>query len=81
MTQKQENTAKNTDNGNTPSHIVWFVQDRGKDQKAIWHRVGAQWPTKSGKGFRQTMKFFPNAEGQIVVLPYEPKSETTKEAA
>jgi hypothetical protein len=27
------------------------VKDRGRNQKAIWTRVGAAWPNERGKGF------------------------------
>lgn len=70
MTAKKSEKTKTS---NQPSHIVWFVEDLGEDRKPIWHRIGAQWPTKNGKGFRQTLKFFPNANGQLVVMPNEPK--------
>ena len=59
--------------GNKPSHIVYFVPER---DKAPWTRIGAQWPTKNGKGYRQVLDMAPLAEGSIVVLPNEPKSET-----
>ena len=58
--------------GNQPSHIVWFVPDRNN---APWTRIGAQWPTKNGTGFRQVLNFVPLGGGNIVVLPNEPKSD------
>jgi hypothetical protein len=41
-----------TENGKAPSHIVWFAPDR---DNAPWTRIGAQWPTRNGKGFRQVL--------------------------
>lgn len=67
-----------TNNGNTkskPSHIVWFVPER---KGAPWTRIGAMWPTKEGTGYRQALQFFPNAQGNIVVLPND-KSEDGEE--
>ncbi len=72
---KTETTAK----GKPPSHIVWFVPDR---DKAPWTRIGAQWPTKNGKGYRQALDMVPLGQGNIIVLPNEPKTETpSKEGA
>ena len=65
---KTDTTAK----GTPPSHIVWFVPDR---DKAPWTRIGAQWPTKNGKGYRQVLDMMPLGLGNILVLPNERKSE------
>jgi hypothetical protein len=56
--------------GKAPSHIVWFVPER---ENAPWTRIGAQWPTKTGKGFNQVLDLLPLGEGHILVLPNEPK--------
>ena len=74
----QENTASADDrsgavqSGNQPSHIVWFVPER---DNAPWTRIGVQWPTRNGNGFRQVLNFVPTGEGNIVVLPNEPKPD------
>ncbi len=57
--------------GNAPSHIVWFVPTR---ENAPWTRIGAQWPTKAGTGFRQVLEMIPRAEGHIIVLPNDRKN-------
>ncbi len=54
-----------------PSHIVWFAPER---KSVPWSRIGAMWPTNSGKGFRQVLNTIPVKAGNIVVLPYEPKT-------
>jgi hypothetical protein len=52
-----------------PSHIVYFAPER---DNAPWVRIGAMWPTKNGKGFRQVLDALPIiARGNIVVMPYE----------
>ena len=61
-----------TQSGNPPSHIVWFVPER---ENAPWTRIGAQWPTKAGTGFRQVLNFVPIGGGNIVVLPNTPKPD------
>ncbi len=61
-----------TTSGNTPAFIVWFVPER---DKAPWSRIGALWPTKSGKGYNMTLELIPAAQGSTVILPYEPKTE------
>ncbi len=69
------NTEANPDTakaGNQPTYIVWFVPER---DNAPWTRIGAQWPTKNGTGFRQVLNFVPLGGGNIVVLPNEPKSD------
>ncbi len=71
---KTETTAK----GQRPSHIVWFVPDR---DSAPWIRIGAQWPTKNGRGYRQALDMVPLGQGNIVVLPNEPKSADEPEAS
>ena len=66
----------NTAKGSPPSHIVYFAPDR---ENAPWTRIGAQWPTKNGKGYRQVLDMVPLGEGNIIVLPNEPKSDTAGE--
>lgn len=61
-----------------PTHIVWFVPER---DHAPWQRLGAMWPTKSGKGFSMTLDLMPVAPGKIVVLPNEPKAKAEGEGA
>ena len=51
-----------------PSHIVYFAPER---ESAPWVRIGAMWPTKNGKGYRQILDFVPIAEGNLVVMPNE----------
>lgn len=74
-TEKQTGTAPS---GNPPSHIVWFVPER---DNAPWTRIGAQWPTRNGTGFRQVLNFVPLGGGNIVVLPNERKSEDENASA
>lgn len=37
-----------TENTNQPTHTVFFAEQRGKDQKPFWHRIGAAWENKDG---------------------------------
>ena len=69
---KTETTAK----GKPPSHIVYFVPHR---DNAPWTRIGAQWPIKNGKGYRQDLDMVPLGWGNIIVLPNEPKSDNPSE--
>ena len=68
MTESSKNTGSRS--VNAPSHIVWFAPER---KNVPWSRIGAMWPTNSGKGFRQVLNTIPVRAGNIVVLPYEPK--------
>lgn len=63
--------SENTRNTSAPSHIVWFAPDR---ENAPWTRIGAQWPTKNGKSFRQVLNVVPSTPGRIFVRPNEPKN-------
>ncbi len=65
MTQNTENPKK------APSHIVWFAPDR---ENAPWTRIGAMWPTRDGKGFRQVLDLVPTGKGNIVILPFEARA-------
>lgn len=49
MTATTNETARRT---KAPSHIAWFVPER---ENAAWSRIGAQWPTKDGRGFRMVL--------------------------
>lgn len=62
---------ENTNNTSAPSHIVWFAPDR---ENAPWTRIGAQWPTKNGRSFRQVLTVVPSTPGRIFVRPNEPKT-------
>ena len=64
--------SENTRNTTAPSHIVWFAPDR---ENAPWTRIGAQWPTKNGKSFRQVLTVVPSTPGRIFVCRNQPKNE------
>ncbi len=66
-----ENTNNTSNRTWTPSYIVWFAPDR---ENAPWTRIGAQWPTKNGKSFRQVLTVVPSAPGRIFVRPNESKT-------
>jgi hypothetical protein len=55
-----------------PSRLVWFAPDR---ENAPWTRVGALWPTKTGKGFRLNLELMPVAPGSLLIMPNEPRDE------
>ena len=61
-----------------PAFIVWFAPER---EGAPWTRLGALWPTKSGKGYRLNLELMPVAEGNLLVLPYEPREAGKGEGA
>ena len=65
-------TKKSSPTHSAPTHIVWFVPER---ENTPWTRIGALWPTKNGNGFNQVLNFVLLAEGNIVILPNEPKAE------
>lgn len=63
-------TKTNKPANQAPTHIVWFAPERN----APWARIGALWPTKDGRGFRQVLDLMPMAAGNLVILPNEPGS-------
>jgi hypothetical protein len=63
---------------NTPAFIVWFVPER---DGAPWSRIGALWPTKSGKGYRMSLDFVALSDGHLVVLPFESRETPKGEGA
>jgi hypothetical protein len=57
---------------NKPTLIAYSVKDRGKDQKAIWTRIGAAWPFEKGTGFTLQLDVLP-LDGRVVLA--EPKAD------
>lgn len=62
---------------NDPVLIAYTVRDRGKNQKAIWTRVGAAWPHDKGAGLNIQLEALP-PDGRLVLI--EPKSDDTNPA-
>lgn len=42
----------------------------------MWVRIGALWPTKTGKGVNMGLKLVPRAEGSIGIMPPKEDGET-----
>ena len=63
---------------NTPTLYVYAVKDRGRNQKAIWTRIGAAWAHGSGNGFTIELEAFP-ISGRLVLT--EPKADDKSEGA
>ena len=55
---------------NTPSHIVYQVQD-GKEDKSYWHRVGAAWSHADGKGLSIQLTSLP-IDGKLTIRELAP---------
>lgn len=64
---------------NKPSNIAYIVSSpkEGSDKKAIWNRVGAVFPHKSGKGFDVVIPEGISVTGRIVCT--EPKDKDPAE--
>jgi len=58
-----------------PTHLDYVVTDpkEGQSKKAVWHRVGAVWPHRNGKGFDLVIPDGISVGGRIVCT--EPKQE------
>ena len=63
---------------NKPTLYAYAVKDRGRNQKAIWTRIGAAWPHEKGKGFTIELEAFP-IDGRLVLT--EPKQDDTSQPA
>lgn len=74
----KKNTPPTASSRPGPAFIVWFVPER---EGAPWTRLGALWPTKSGKGYRLSLELVPMAEGSTLVIPNEPRATTEGEGA
>ena len=62
--------------GNQPSHLVYYVEERGDNEQDIWTRIGAMWPHKDSKGFNLQLQFLPvNSSGKLTIRLNEPKEE------
>ncbi len=57
---------------NKPTYLVYAVKNRGRNQKAIWTRIGAAWPHKGGNGFSIELEALP-VDGRLVLTP--PKAD------
>ena len=57
---------------NKPTLYAFAVKARGRNQKAIWTRVGAAWPHEKGKGYTIELEAFP-IDGRLVLT--EPKQD------
>jgi len=73
---KQKQPVAPTHSG--PAFIVWFVPER---EGAPWTRIGALWPTKTGKGYRMSLELMPVAQGSTLVLPFEARNSDEGEGA
>jgi hypothetical protein len=53
------------------------VKDRGRNQKAIWTRIGAAWAHEKGRGFSIELEALP-VDGRLVLT--EPRSDDKDES-
>ena len=58
-----------------PTHTAYVVVEpkEGSDRKAQWHKIGAIWPHKNGKGFDLVIPAGLSVSGRIVCT--EPKED------
>jgi len=63
---------------NKPIYIAYTVKNRGRNQSAIWTRIGAAWAHNSGNGFSIELEAFP-VDGRLVLI--EPKEDDKNPAA
>jgi hypothetical protein len=63
-----------------PTLIAYTVKDRGRNQSAIWTRIGAAWPHQSGKGLTLELEALP-LDGRLVLIEPKAEAETANEGA
>ena len=72
---------------NAPSHDVFAVSRKTREDKGRWQKIGGAWAQKDGEGFSVKLEFLPlNPNGDlvdIVIRKWKPKpeSDTTEAAA
>ncbi len=83
MTTQTQNTAEQAPKGSRPKFRAWLVQDTPEGE-AHWTELSGLWPTKSGAGFKGTLRTpLAATEGRIVILPasFKPAGEGTSDEA
>ena len=58
-----------------PTHNVFTVEDRGKDEDPFWLKIGAAWAHKDNKGFNITLSALPLDNRLVLREPTEPEDE------
>jgi len=58
-----------------PSFLAYAVKDRGRNQKAIWTKIGAAWPHIDGKGYSIELDAVP-LDGRLVLMEPKPDEPT-----
>lgn len=58
------NTESQTPTSNSPTHVAYQVRDG--NSKGFWHRIGAAWAHKDGKGFNIELTCVP-LDGKITL--------------
>lgn len=64
-----------------PSLIAYAVKERGRNQSAIWTKIGAAWPHGSGSGFTIELDALPLGGRIVLIEPKEAPAETDEGAA
>jgi hypothetical protein len=59
-------------NPNAPDFVAWHVSGGGRRSKPRWHRIGAAWMHRDGKGVNIQLDLLPACGGRIVLR--SPKS-------
>ncbi len=59
---------------NKPTFLAYAVKDRGRNQRAIWTRIGAAWPHREGTGLSIELEALP-IDGRIVLMEPKPDDE------
>ena len=54
-----------------PTHNVFTVEDRGKDEDPFWLKIGAAWAHKDGKGFNISLSALPLDNRLVLREPTE----------
>lgn len=60
---------------NKPTFLAYAVKNRGRNQSAIWTRIGAAWPHSNGTGYSIELEAFP-IDGRLVLMEPKPEEET-----
>lgn len=59
-------TTESSQPTNRPTHIAYWVKDRGEDKKGVWRQIGVAWEHSDKKGFNVVLDLQP-LDGRITL--------------
>jgi hypothetical protein len=70
----ESNEGQDTKRSTRPTHVAYWVKDRGEDRASVWRAIGVAWEHADGKGFNVLIDLLP-PDGRITLRVPEEKAE------